>query len=198
VIPDYLKNVVRILDHGLKTNSYKFALLRSLADIARQTEDQQPLAYELLAEKFLSYYWPLTVIFRVRQATDPTRDPIVMKFIRWEVNELGLSANHSLEKYQNAFPERYQNLVNRCCEIRGCFDHVVPRFHPVHGHGVEPRLYTYTRNQLNVAPDVMHFLREYSGVIEKLAIGSWVRFTEQYTNAPRLYERRNSPQERLK
>ena len=35
----------------------------------------------------------------------------------------------------------------------------------------------------------MHFLKEYSDVIEDLAIGAWVRFTEQYTNAPRLYEK---------
>jgi hypothetical protein len=29
---DYLTSITQIIDHGLKTNSYKFALLRALGD----------------------------------------------------------------------------------------------------------------------------------------------------------------------
>jgi hypothetical protein len=84
-------NIVRILEYGLKTNSYKFALLRSLAEIAQETTQHRPIPYQSLAEKFLNYYWPLTILFRIRQATDPTRDPVVMKFIRREAEGLKLS-----------------------------------------------------------------------------------------------------------
>jgi hypothetical protein len=33
---DYLNLITQIIDHGLKTNSYKFALLRALADYGGQ------------------------------------------------------------------------------------------------------------------------------------------------------------------
>jgi len=137
----------------------------------------------------LNYYWPLTILFRIRQATDPTRDPVVMKFIRREAEELKLSPNYSLEKYRQAFPMRYSDLVNRCCQNGGCFDEVIPRFHVVHRQVIQPAIYSYSKNELFLEPDTVSFLRDYGSVIESLAIGSWVRFTEQYTNAPRLYEK---------
>jgi hypothetical protein len=87
VVRPQLKNIVCILEYGLNTNSYKFALLRSLAETAQETTQYRPISYQSLAEKFLNYYWPLTILFRTRQATDPTRDPVVMKFIRREAEE---------------------------------------------------------------------------------------------------------------
>jgi 5-methylcytosine-specific restriction endonuclease McrA len=189
VIPPHLKHIVRILEYGLNTNSYKFALLRSLAEIAQETTQCRPIPYQSLAQKFLNYYWPLTILFRIRQATDPTRDPVVMKFIRREAEELKLSPNYSLEKYRQAFPMRYSDLVNRCCQNGGCFDEVIPRFHVVHRQVIQPTIYGYSKNELFLEPDTVSFLHDYGSVIESLAIGSWVRFTEQYTNAPRLYEK---------
>jgi len=40
MIPDHLKNI-RILEYGLNTNSYKFALLRSLAQIAQEVSESR-------------------------------------------------------------------------------------------------------------------------------------------------------------
>ena len=116
MVPPQLKNIGRILEYGLNTNCYKFVLLRSLAEIARETTQYRPIPYQSLAEKFLNYYWPLTILFRIRQATDPTRDPVVMTFIRREAEELKLSPNYALEKYRQAFPTRYSDLVNRSCQ----------------------------------------------------------------------------------
>jgi 5-methylcytosine-specific restriction endonuclease McrA len=189
LIPDHLKNIVRILEYGLNTNSYKFALLRSLAEIGRESTRYGPVPYQSVAEKFLNYYWPLTVLFRIRQATDPTRDPVIMKFVRREAEELKLSQKCSLEKYRRTFPERYSELIIRCCQTGGCFDEVMPRFHVVHGQIIQPLIYTHSEGELYLDPDTTLFLRDYSSVIENLAIGSWVRFTEQYTSAPRLYEK---------
>ena len=39
----------------------------------------------------MSYYWPLTVKFRVRQATDPTRDPGDHAVYSSESADLGLA-----------------------------------------------------------------------------------------------------------
>jgi len=189
LIPDHLKNIVRILDYGLNTNSYKFALLRSLAAIGRETTPKQAVPYQSLANAFLRYYWPLTILFRIRQATDPVRDPVIMKFIRRESEQLRLSPNYSWEKYRTEFPDRCTELINRCSQAGGCFDEVIPRFHVVHRQILQPVIYTYSKGKVYFETDAVSFLRDYGSVIENLAIGSWVRFTEQYTNAPRLYEK---------
>ena len=141
MIPDYLKNVVRILKYGLNTNSYKFALLRSLAEIGREATQKKRVPCQSVAGTFLNYYWPLTVLFRIRQATDPARDPVIMKFIRREAEELKLSPNYSLENYRLTFPERYNELINRCSQRGGCFDEVIPRFHVVYRQMIQPVLY---------------------------------------------------------
>jgi hypothetical protein len=189
LVPDYLKNIVRILEYGLNTNSYKFALLRSLAEIGRETPQIDRVPYTSLAEKFLKYYWPLTILFRIRQATDPTRDPIIMKFIRREAEELQLSPYTFLEDYRREYPDRYAEVLSRCSQRGGCFDEVIPRFHIVHRNSVQPAFYTWRDSEVNLSTDSQRFLGEYSSVIEPLAVGSWVRFTEQYTNVPRLYEK---------
>lgn len=69
----------------MKSNSYKFALLWALSDFGKQKPTIDSINFEWLAERFIGYYWPLTVEFRVRQATDASRDPVVMRFIREEL-----------------------------------------------------------------------------------------------------------------
>jgi hypothetical protein len=131
-VPEFLNSVLQILDYGLKTNSYKFALLRALADYGEQGATEDLLARLWLAQKFVEYYWPLTLTFRVRQATDPTRDPVIMRFIRQEAIGLSLSPNCQVREYRRKHPERYETLLKSCCDVGGCFDEVIPRFHNVH------------------------------------------------------------------
>jgi hypothetical protein len=44
-------------------------------------------------------------------------------------------------------------------------------------------------NGIRLRTGVAEFLRDYSRTLQLLAIGGWVRFTEQFTAAPRLYEK---------
>jgi hypothetical protein len=111
VLPDYLRTVVQILDRGLKTNSYKVALLRALGDYSEQDQVSEQISFEWLAERFMSYYWPLAVTFRVRQATDPTRDPVIKRFIRQEVANLGLAPSCNLQDYRRKHADSYCELL---------------------------------------------------------------------------------------
>ena len=61
MISKYLQSIVRIVDRGLKSNSYKFALLRALSDFGKQKLNTDSIGFEWLAERFIGYYWPLTV-----------------------------------------------------------------------------------------------------------------------------------------
>ncbi|MBD3236507.1 MAG: HNH endonuclease [Candidatus Eisenbacteria bacterium] len=57
----FLANIQRLLDEGIFTATYKFALLMALADLAVEKGDDSgaplPLATEEIAEKFVAYYW---------------------------------------------------------------------------------------------------------------------------------------------
>ncbi len=147
------------------------------------------VSFPWLAERFVSYYWPLTVKFRVRQSTDPTKDPVIMKFIRAEVEALKLQSDVTLEQFTKQHGDRYEQLLDRCVHRGGCFDEVVPRFHNLRSQETKDRLYDYDPESIHLRDGARSFLKSHQRVLELLAVGSWVRFTEQYTTAPRLYEK---------
>jgi len=186
---EYLKSILQILDYGLKTNSYKFALLRALADYGQEGAADELVTRLWLAERFVEYYWALTLTFRVRQATDPSRDPVIMRFIRQESAELGLLPNCPVREFRKKHPMNYAALLKSCCDVGGCFDEVIPRFHNVHRGHVRALLYDSGEDGLRLKMGVADFLKDYSRTLQLLAIGGWVRFTEQFTTAPRLYEK---------
>jgi hypothetical protein len=57
----FMVNIQRLLDEGLFTASYKFALLLALADLSIEQGDDSGAPLELetdaIAEKFVLYYW---------------------------------------------------------------------------------------------------------------------------------------------
>jgi hypothetical protein len=57
----FMVNIQRLLDEGLFTASYKFALLLALADLSIEQGDDSGARLELataaIAEKFVQYYW---------------------------------------------------------------------------------------------------------------------------------------------
>ena len=56
-----IRNVQRLLDEGRRSSTYKFALLRALADLSVERGDDSgaPLLLPItaIAEKFIAYYW---------------------------------------------------------------------------------------------------------------------------------------------
>lgn len=57
----FVRNVQRLLDEGRQSSTYKFALLRALADLSVEQGDDSgaPLVLPVtaIAEKFIAYYW---------------------------------------------------------------------------------------------------------------------------------------------
>jgi hypothetical protein len=183
-----MQTVTRVVDRGLKTNSYKLALLRSLVAIACRSRSA-PLRVTRfdLAEQFVQRYWPLALLFRVRQATVPDKDPVVMRLIRKEQGRLMLSDTLSVHKYRSSYPADYHQLT--ASVARQAFDDVLPRFHTVHKRQVEPYLYRLDGADIIVETSGCEFLREHARCVDLLAIAGWVAFTEQFTSAPKLFEK---------
>src|SRR5688572_21053329 len=139
----YLSVLFEIVTRGLNANSYKFALWRALANLAPQTDVASPkISKRDLSSPFLQYYWPLETKFRIRQSTDPNRDPIVMKMIRQLLADGKFMQGESLKKFQRRNPQEHQVLLEKIAQR--AFGDVIPRFHIVHRAAIKPAIYTFT------------------------------------------------------
>ncbi len=190
----YIGVLFQIVAAGLKTNSYKFALWRALAELAPATnEGSAQISKHDLSPLFLKYYWPLEAKYHIRQGIDPDKDPIVMKRIRQLMEAGTITHGEGLSDFQKRAPIEHTKLLERVA--REAFDDVIPRFHKVRGVAVAPKLFTHTGTEgragevIKLTEGGRQFLIEYKRLIEYVAISGWVRFTEQFTSAPRLHDK---------
>ena len=183
-----LHGLVRILRDGLNTNSYKFALARSLVKWARASNERRlEISRRWLAEEFVRLYWPLTVLFHLRQATDPWRDPVVMRLIRDVSRKHSFCPETKVLTLLERFPKEHEELVSRV--ERQAFRDVLPRFHTVRHAKVSPLLYNVSVAGVTLTPGGLDSLRLFGDAVDFMALGAWVRFTEQYSSAPHLFEK---------
>jgi hypothetical protein len=83
----------------------------------------------------------------------------------------------------------YKKLLEKCCANGGCFDEVIPRFHNLRGRAPIERVYEQSGDGVMLNHGAGQFLTSHHRVLNLLAVGGWVKFTEQYSFAPRLYEK---------
>jgi len=190
---DYMNSVASILKRGQFTNSYKFALLRSLAKYGEKPgKGEDEVKVEWLAEKFVELYWPLALRFNIRQAIVPDKDPVVMRYIRKEACKHKLNPETPLGEYRKKHSDSHEKLVSKVASK--AFNNVIPRLHNVRGGKVTPHLYKEVSKKgirvgIRVSAEARAFLQQNHKAIDLLAIGSWVKFTETFTSAPRLYQK---------
>lgn len=190
----YISMLHEIVTVGLNTNSYKFALWRALVTLAPSTDTKDPaVSKHDLSPLFLGYYWPLKVKYHVRQGIDPDKDPIVMGLIRRLEEANTITPGQTLKDFQRKKPDDYRALVDQVARM--AFDDVIPRFHTVRGAAIAPPLFTYT-GRIGKADDTIklteggrRFLIDYKNLIDYVAVSGWVRFTEQFTSAPKLHDK---------
>jgi hypothetical protein len=179
-----------ILTYGLNTNSYKFALLRALARWGKEGKQETIIERAWLAERFLEFYWPLANNFRIRQSTNSSREPVAWTWAQRAAEEMRLTPNASFADYRRKCSDHAEALVARLARAGGCLDEVLPRFHGLpRGRSVEAQLYSLDGTKLRLSETASVFLADYADVIEMLAVGAWVRFSERYSAAPRMYEK---------
>jgi hypothetical protein len=186
MIDPLLETVSRIIRTGQNSNSYKFALLRTLAHIAsRETSNPKTISRDRLAECFVAFYWDLTLKYRVRQGTNPDKDPRVMRLIRNLLDINLISEKTTLQEFQAT--DDFKRLVKQVA--REAFDDVLPRLHTVRGAEQKPKLYEQEGEGVRIEDRTFEFLKSHTQVITQMAIGGWVQFTEQFTSAPKLFQK---------
>lgn len=186
---DHLEAVFQIVKHGLNTNSYKFALLRALVALAPNTDPINPqITLRQLAEAFVQMYWPLEVVYHLRQGTDPNKDPIVMVAIRKLIAKGEVRHGQTLSEFKKKHSAQYDALWS--LTEKYAFNDVIDRFHNVRGNVVKPTLFSFfekPRQSILLTVDFRRFLMEYGRPIDYLAIAGWVDFNETITSAPKLF-----------
>lgn len=190
----YLRSVYQIFTAGRFTNSYKFALARSLVRLVRDLgKNDLFIGKRDLAPCFLEYYWPLETTYHLRQGVDPDKDPIVMVQIRRLVKQGIVDQGDSLIAFAKHSPDKYERLLHVI--ENEAFDDVIPRFHNVRGKNVSPMLFHFTGKVgdagegITLTSDSKAALIDNGQVIDYMAIAAWAEFTESFTTAPRLFEK---------
>jgi hypothetical protein len=179
---DVLNTIASVIEAGQKTNSYKFALTLALAEAHKQE-----LSASDLAERFLGYYWPLATTYRIRQSTDPFKEPVAYKWSTELHTSLKLDPGISLAKATQANPEEFAALFTRLSRPGGCLDEVLPRFHVLHKESCTDPLFGVERLGIKINDQAWTQITANRKVIRQLAIGGWVRFCERISATPRMY-----------
>ena len=187
----YITALYKIVAVGQKTNSYKFALWRALANLAPSTDKRSPkISKHDLSPLFLEYYWPLELKYHIRQSIDPDRDPIVMVRIRQLLKDGMIKQGETLKDFQ----KRCQRIQSAARDRVGrrAFDDVIPRFHIVHGAPIAPVIFTFTQEKgkaggtIELTNGGRQFLIDYKKLVDYVAISGWVRFTEAIHIRPKV------------
>jgi hypothetical protein len=181
-VVDVLNTIASVVELGQKTNSYKFALTLALA------EAQKPdVSAPELAEQFLGYYWPFATTYRIRQSTDPFKEPVAYK---WSVElhtRLKLDPGIALSKARQAHPKEFSALQTRLSQPGGCLDEVLPRYHVLHKEICTDPIFTVEGLNIRIQDRAWQQIISNRKVIRQLAVGGWVRFCERISATPRLY-----------
>jgi hypothetical protein len=193
-VDGYINVLYQIVSAGQKTNSYKFALWRALAKLAPLMNENNPvISKHDLSTLFLEYYWPLEVKYHLRQGINPEKDPIVMTQIR-ELMKTGMVKHgETLKEFKKRASTQYATLRTKIA--KECFEDVIPRFHSVRGAAITPEIFRYTGtvgragDTIELTSDSTRFVTAYAKLIDYVAVSGWVRFTEQFTAAPKLHDK---------
>jgi len=179
-------NFLSILTHGVKDNTYKFALARALIEFCREQrrgERDLEVPYTYLAEKFLRYYWFQACILRIRQNFKPNMPPRIITIIN-EIFDDGAPGS-----FDRLDPARVQKAKQKI--LKNVFGHarsktslVVPRFQKIRvgRESMEVQsFYEYDddRQLLVLKPDAFDFLRDNHAMLTKVVILEWTKLLER-------------------
>ena len=178
---EFLRNVQRLLSEGRFVASYKFALLRALADLAVPRGDDSGRELELdvdeIAAKFIELYWRQCRPFC---STESTHGQVLRQNIGRQaavvraISNVLPGYNGSLARLQHDAGE-WKALVREVASVVAVMplwklqrvgDEVVDFLYPNEGKGRTIRL----------RPGVAYCLRAFHGIIRNLIEGAWSNY----------------------
>jgi hypothetical protein len=177
----FMVHIQRLLDEGLFTASYKFALLLALADLSIEAGDDSGAALELsteaIAEKFVQYYWRQVVPYaKATAATTLQRNTVRQAAIANIVRE-ARAAYGSLSAAMRDMAG-WARLVRKVARV--VREMPLWRLQRI---GREEVDFLY-QNQgagrtIVLRPGVAFCFRKFHALISDLVRGAWVRYVRQ-------------------
>jgi len=178
----FMVNIQRLLDEGLFSASYKFALLLALAVLSIERGDDSGKPLELttdaIAEKFGLYYWRQVVPYAtpgeatiLRQNTD--RQAAIVNLVR----QAHASCGGSLAAAMHDRPG-WRRLVRKVARV--VREMPLWRLQRI---GAEQLNFLY-ENQgdggvIELLPGIAYCFRKFHALISDLVQGAWVRYVRQ-------------------
>lgn len=178
----FLMNIQRLLDEGLFTASYKFALLLSLADLSIEKGDDSGPALSIssreIAAKFIQYYWRQAVPYPsanapriLRQNTG--KQAAILNLIR----DVRCTHGDSLTTIEQSRPV-WAGLVGRVAEVV----RIMPLW-KLQTLGAERVDFLYKNTgrggSVELWPGVAYCFRKFHVLISDLVRGAWARYVRQ-------------------
>jgi hypothetical protein len=178
----FMVNIQRLLDEGLFTASYKFALLLALADLSIEHGNDSGAALQLttdaVAEKFVRYYWRQAMpcptageVAVLQQNTD--RQAAIVNLVRDARKTYGdsLAAAVSDRAVWHRLVQKVARVVREMPLWR------------LQRIGKEPFDFLYEHRgdgrDIQLRPGVAYCFRKFHALTSDLVRGAWIRFVRQ-------------------
>ncbi len=178
----FMVNIQRLLDEGLFTASYKFALLLALADLSIEEGDDSgdPLSLTTyaIAEKFVQYYWRQAVPYaNADRATilqqNADRQAVIVNLGRDARQVYGDSLVAAMRDHAG-----WRRLVQRAARV--VREMPLWRLQRI---GKEEFTFLYEHHgdgrTIRLRPGMAYCFRKFHALISDLVRGSWVRYVRQ-------------------
>jgi len=204
-----LHDFISIITLGSKSNTYKFALARSILDYVKKNEDQilenikketpTPITYSEIAKMFLQYYWHQEFKFKIRQNHQVDKPPSIIVILQKIFDKEAVP-----EKFD--FVSKEQKNSAEKLILRKVFgkekqktSQVIPRFQNIREGKITVNKNPFYINKENdqliqVNPDAMEFFIHYRVLLEKLVILEWAKFLEKIKPVPGLVSKIEDPE----
>ena len=191
---------------GKKSNTYKFALAKSILEFVKDKETQiqenikngknTPIDYSVFAEDFFRYFWRMEKA-HIPQNHNKDAIPRAVNIVQKVYQE------PQPEKFEDVKEEGKKKAVNDIQKkVFGKFSNktsqVVPRFqNKSTGKNVLYEEIFYKNDETNkrilVFPDAMKFFIDNQVLLEKLVVLEWAKFLDKIRPAPAIISKIESP-----
>lgn len=186
----FLRNIQRLLAEGLFVASYKFALVRAIADLAVLKGDDSGAPLDIdtsdIAAKFVELYWRQSRPFPMSSETglilqqNTGRQAAIISQIADAQQECGAS----LFRLKQSAPNRWSSLVATVDQVV----RVMPLW-KLQTVGQEQLDFLYDNlgrgTRITLKPGIAYCFRAFYELIRDLIEGAWVRFVQKL-NASKL------------
>lgn len=182
----FLNNVQRVLNEGLFSATYKYALLMSLADLSIERGTDSGASYLLnikdIAEKFIEYYWKHTLPYIstasdsggiLFQNSNPGKEAMILRVVK----EMRTESNGSLpaaKRNRKLWSSSIGKVANLIRIMPLWKLQTVAKSELLFLYEKDPE--TERRGYIQLRPGVVYNFRRFHAIVKALVQESWIRF----------------------